>query len=33
MKNDFGGHDNRHYDNIYSYVGKGYTVNSNQLAV
>jgi len=21
MKNDFGGHDNHHYDNIYAYVG------------
>ena len=23
MKNDFGGHDNHHYDNIYAYAGHG----------
>jgi len=23
MKNDFGGHDNRHHDNVYAYVGRG----------
>merc|ERR1712025_6779 len=23
MKNDFGGHDNHHYDNVYAYVGRG----------
>ena len=28
MKNDFGGHDNRHYNNIYSYVNKGFGINS-----
>merc|ERR1719440_1906636 len=26
MKNDFGGHDNHHYGNIYGYVGQGLTV-------
>ena len=28
MKNDFGGHDNHHYNNIYSYVGMGFGINS-----
>lgn len=23
MKNDFGGHDNHHYNNVYAYVGHG----------
>ena len=23
MKNDFGGHDNHHFNNIYAYVGQG----------
>merc|ERR1712130_908350 len=23
MKNDFGGHDNHHYNNVYAYVGRG----------
>eukprot|EP00463_Aulacantha_scolymantha_P000789 TRINITY_DN1519_c0_g2_i4.p1 TRINITY_DN1519_c0_g2~~TRINITY_DN1519_c0_g2_i4.p1 ORF type:complete len:111 (-),score=18.65 TRINITY_DN1519_c0_g2_i4:211-543(-) len=23
MKNDFGGHDNHHYGNVYAYVGRG----------
>lgn len=23
MKNDFGGHDNHHFDNVYAYVGQG----------
>ncbi|XP_019849680.1 PREDICTED: uncharacterized protein LOC109580680 [Amphimedon queenslandica] len=27
MKNDFGGHDNRHYNNIYAYVGTGFIIN------
>jgi hypothetical protein len=27
MKNDFGGHDNRHYNNIYGYVGHGFGIN------
>ncbi len=31
MKNDFGGHDNRHYNNIYAYVINGFGINS-QLA-
>lgn len=26
MKNDFGGHDNDHHDNIYAYVGKGFGI-------
>lgn len=26
MKNDFGGHDNHHYNNIYAYVSKGYGI-------
>jgi len=30
MKSDFGGHDNHHHDNIYAYVGKGYSL-SGQL--
>ena len=30
MKNDFGGHDNRHYNNIYAYVDKGFGI-SQQL--
>jgi hypothetical protein len=28
MKNDFGGHDNHHYNNIYAYVNKGFGINS-----
>ena len=28
MKNDFGGHDNHHYNNIYAYVGTGFKINS-----
>lgn len=28
MKNDFGGHDNRHYSNIYAYVDSGFGINS-----
>lgn len=28
MKNDFGGHDNDHHDNIYAYVGKGFGICS-----
>ena len=28
MKNDFGGHDNHHYNNIYAYVGKGFKICS-----
>ena len=31
MKNDFGGHDNHHYNNVYAYVGQGLGVCS-QLA-
>ena len=27
MKNDFGGHDNHHYNNIYAYVGTGFKIN------
>lgn len=27
MKNDFGGHDNRHFNNIYAYVGIGFGIN------
>ena len=30
MKNDFGGHDNHHYNNIYAYVGRGLGVCSQQ---
>ena len=30
MKNDFGGHDNHHFDNIYGYVGSGLGVCSQQ---
>ena len=26
MKNDFGGHDNHHHDNIYAYVGRGFGI-------
>lgn len=28
IKNDFGGHDNHHFDNIYAYVGRGLGVCS-----
>ena len=28
MKNDFGGHDNHHFENIYAYVGKGFGICS-----
>ena len=28
MKNDFGGHDNHHYNNVYAYVGHGLGVCS-----
>lgn len=28
MKNDFGGHDNHHYNNIYAYVISGFGINS-----
>ena len=28
MKNDFGGHDNHHYNNIYSYVGIGFEIST-----
>lgn len=28
MKNDFGGHDNHHYNNIYAYVGRGFGICS-----
>lgn len=28
MKNDYGGHDNRHYNNIYAYVGTGFKICS-----
>ena len=27
MKNDFGGHDNWHFNNIYAYVGRGFGIN------
>ena len=27
MKNDFGGHDNHHFGNIYGYVGQGPSVS------
>mmetsp|Transcript_28297 Transcript_28297/g.59468 ORF Transcript_28297/g.59468 Transcript_28297/m.59468 type:complete len:816 (+) Transcript_28297:1-2448(+) len=30
MKNDFGGHDNHHFNNIYAYVGQGLGVCSQQ---
>ena len=30
MKNDFGGHDNHHYNNVYAYVGQGLGVCSQQ---
>ena len=30
MKSDFGGHDNVHHDNIYAYVGSGFSI-CNQL--
>ena len=30
MKNDFGGHDNHHYGNIYAYAGEGLGVCSQQ---
>ena len=30
MKNDFGGHDNHHYDNIYAYVGEALGVCAQQ---
>merc|ERR1711861_43965 len=30
MKNDFGGHDNHHYNNVYAYVGRGLGVCSQQ---
>ena len=30
MKNDFGGHDNHHYNNIYAYVGQGLGVCPQQ---
>merc|ERR1712166_1221572 len=30
MKNDFGGHDNHHYGNVYAYVGQGLGVCSQQ---
>lgn len=26
MKNDFGGHDNHHFNNIYAYVGRGFGI-------
>ena len=28
MKNDFGGHDNHHYDTIYAYAGRALGVTS-----
>ena len=28
MKNDFGGHDNWHFNNIYAYVGQGFRINT-----
>ena len=28
MKNDFGGHDNHHFNNIYAYVGRGFGICS-----
>ena len=28
MKNDFGGHDNRHFNNLYAYVVTGFGINS-----
>jgi len=31
MKSDFGGHDNHHHDNIYGFVGTGFSL-SDQLA-
>jgi hypothetical protein len=30
MKNDFGGHDNQHFNNVYAYVGQGLGVCSQQ---
>merc|ERR1719428_252494 len=30
MKNDFGGHDNHHYNNVYAYVGQGLGVCGQQ---
>ena len=30
MKNDFGGHDNHHYRNVYAYTGQGLGVCSQQ---
>ena len=30
MKNDFGGHDNHHYRNVYAYAGMGLGVCSQQ---
>lgn len=30
MKSFFGGHDNRHYNNIYGYVGSGFWINSQR---
>ena len=27
MKNDFGGHDNHHHNNIYTFVGSGFGIN------
>ena len=30
MKNDFGGHDNHHYDNVYAYVGEALGVCGQQ---
>jgi len=30
MKNDFGGHDNHHYSNVYAYVGRGLGVCSQR---
>lgn len=30
MKSDFGGHDNVHHDNVYAYVGSGFSI-CNQL--
>jgi len=30
MKSDFGGHDNRHFNNIYAYVGTGFSLSGQK---
>jgi len=30
MKNNFGGHDNRHFNNVYAYVGTGFKITSQK---